>query len=89
MKDLEAGTLVMATLASSETLQLFGRQSLINFDTIGVGRFRSSGLSAIAALALDLLQLQPPQSPSSMLLWNGFKFLIYNRIFFLLLLLAA
>ena len=40
-------TFVMATLASSETLQFFGRQSLISFDTIGVGRFRSSGLSAI------------------------------------------
>ena len=37
----------MATFASLETLQLAGRQSLIIFVTMAVGRFRSSGLSAI------------------------------------------
>lgn len=40
-------TLAMAALASFETLQVFGRQSLIILVTIDVGRFRSSGLSAI------------------------------------------
>ena len=34
-------------LASLETLQLTGRQSLIILVTIGVGRLRSSGLSAM------------------------------------------
>lgn len=40
-------TFVIATLASSVTLQFVGRQSLINLETTGVGRLRSSGLSAI------------------------------------------
>jgi hypothetical protein len=37
----------MAALASLETLQLEGRQSLIILVTMEVGRFKSSGLSAI------------------------------------------
>ena len=43
-------TFVIATLASSVTLQFEGRQSLISLETTGVGRLRSSGLSAISPL---------------------------------------
>ena len=40
-------TFAIAALASLDTLQLAGKQSLMIFVTIEVGRFRSSGLSAI------------------------------------------
>ena len=40
-------TLAIAAFASLETLHVFGRQSLIILVTIEVGRFKSSGLSAI------------------------------------------
>ena len=43
-------TLVMAALASLDTLQLDGRQSLIILVTIEAGRVRSSGFSAIFIL---------------------------------------
>ena len=40
-------TLAMAALASLDTLQLLGKQSLMILVTIDVGRFKSSGFSAI------------------------------------------
>ena len=51
-------TFVMATLASSVTLQELGRQSFINLETTGVGRLRSSGLSAIICLNKAKVQRQ-------------------------------
>merc|ERR1719410_2816199 len=39
--------LAIAAFASLETLHVFGRQSLIILVTMEVGRFKSSGLSAI------------------------------------------
>ena len=44
---IELRTLAIAALASFDTLQLFGRQSLIIFVTMDVGKFKSSGFSAI------------------------------------------
>ena len=40
-------TFAIAALASFDTLHVFGKQSLMILVTIDVGRFRSSGLSAI------------------------------------------
>ena len=44
-------TLAMAALASFDTLQVGGRQSLMIFVTMEVGRFKSSGRSAISNLS--------------------------------------
>ena len=47
-------TLAIAVLASLDTLQLAGKQSLMILVTMEVGRFRSSGLSAIMGLTLSI-----------------------------------
>ena len=51
-------TFVIATLASSVTLQFVGRQSLISLETTGVGKLRSSGLSAISPLDVANIKTQ-------------------------------
>ena len=65
-------TFVIATLASSVTLQFAGRQSLISFDTTGVGRLRSSGLSAIIHLFVSyinkLLKISNPRYHEALIL---------------------
>ena len=69
-------TFVIATLASSVTLQFVGRQSLINLETTGVGRLRSSGLSAISRLDVPKITIQiistvPAPVPISLSGWSS------------------
>ena len=63
-------TFVIATLASSVTLQFEGRQSLISLETTGVGRLRSSGLSAISLLDVVNINTQII-SPDPVVLLKG------------------
>ena len=63
-------TFVIATLASSVTLQFEGRQSLISLETTGVGRLRSSGLSAISLLDVVNINTQII-SPDPVVLLQG------------------